>query len=125
MIRVQAFDHLVLVVADIDRSLEWYTGTLGLEALRVDVWRAGRVPFPAVRIDEGAIIDLVAGERSGTNVGHFCLVVEPGTDLDAVARSGELAVLEGPSGPRFGARGDATSLYVSDPDGNVVELRAY
>jgi hypothetical protein len=57
------------------------------------------------------------------NVDHFCLVVEP-TDLDAVRASGEFDVVEGPV-QRWGARGEATSLYVRDPDGNVVELRYY
>ena len=125
MIRVQAFDHLVLVVADVERSLAWYTGVLGLEGERVDRWRAGQAPFPSVRIDATSIVDLVAGERADRNVDHFCLVVAPGTDLAALAGSGTFEVVEGPTGPRFGARGDAVSLYVRDPDGNVVELRAY
>ena len=125
MIRVQAFDHLVLVVEDVERSLAWYTGVLGLEGVRVEEWRAGRVFFPSVRIDGTSIIDLLQGRRSGENVNHLCLVVEPGTDLAAVAASGAVDVVEGPTEPRFGARGDAVALYVRDPDGNLVELRAY
>lgn len=125
MIRVQAFDHLVLVVADVERSLAWYRDVLGLEEVRVAEWRAGEAPFPSVRVSPTTIVDLVRGERGGVNVDHFCLVVEPGTDLGALGASGVLDVVEGPTGPRFGARGDAASLYVRDPDGNVVELRAY
>ena len=125
MIRVQAFDHLVLVVSDVERSLAWYTGVLGLEGVRVDEWRAGQVFFPSVRIDGSSIIDLLQGARSGENVNHFCLVVGADTDLARVAVSGDVDVVEGPTEPRFGARGNAVALYVRDPDGNVVELRRY
>jgi len=122
--RVIGFDHLVLNVADVERSLEFYCGTLGLEPVRVEQWRAGKAPFPSVRISEGSIIDLVSGPRGGEgNVDHFCLVVDP-LDWQEVIDSGRLTVLEGPV-PRFGARGSATSIYVRDPDGNTVELRYY
>ena len=126
MLRIQAMDHIVLVVADVERSVAWYRDALGLEALRLDEWRDGTVFFPSLRVNEGTIIDVVAGDRDASvrgNVDHFCLVVEP-TDLAAVRDSGTFDVVEGPV-TRWGARGDATSLYVRDPDGNVVELRCY
>lgn len=121
--RVTAFDHLVLNVADVERSLAFYCGPLGLEPVRVDSWRAGEVPFPSVRVSPTTIIDLVQGVREGSNVDHLCLVVEP-LDWQKVIDSGEFTVVDGP-GPRFGARGEGQSLYVSDPDGNTVELRWY
>ncbi|WP_335972460.1 MULTISPECIES: VOC family protein [Streptomycetaceae] len=121
--RVTGFDHLVLNVADVERSLRFYCGALGLAPVRVEEWRAGRAPFPSVRVSADTIVDLVAGERDGRNVDHFCLVVEP-LDWDEVVASGAWDVVDGP-GPRFGARGTATSLYVRDPDGNVIELRCY
>ncbi|QFZ24310.1 VOC family virulence protein [Saccharothrix syringae] len=121
--RVTGFDHLVLNVADVDRALDFYCGTLGLEPVRVDRWRAGEVPFPSARVSAGTIIDFVARPRGSTNVDHLCLVVEP-LDWAEVIRAGTLTVLEGPV-PRFGARGTATSVYVADPDGNTVELRWY
>ncbi|MDQ3107294.1 MAG: VOC family protein [Actinomycetota bacterium] len=125
MLRVQAIDHLVLVVADVERSVAWYRDVLGLEALRLEEWRAKQVFFPSLRIDEGTIIDVVAGERpAGTgNVDHFCLVIDQ-TDLATLRDSGHFDVVEGPV-TRWGARGDGLSLYVRDPDGNVVELRHY
>jgi catechol 2,3-dioxygenase-like lactoylglutathione lyase family enzyme len=123
MVRVRAFDHLVLNVTDVERSLAWYVGELGLEALRVDEWRAGQVFFPSVRVSDDTIIDLLQVDRTGSNVDHLCLVVEP-VDLDELAASGRFEVVSGP-GPRWGARGEGTSLYVLDPDGNTVELRHY
>ncbi|TDC82890.1 VOC family virulence protein [Micromonospora sp. KC606] len=122
-VRITGFDHLVLTVADVQRSLDFYCGRLGLLPVRVDEWRSGLVPFPSVRVSPESIIDLVHGDRGGTNVDHFCLVVEP-LDWAEVVASGVFTVLEGPVG-RFGARGNATSVYVRDPDGNSVELRWY
>lgn len=128
MLQVQGMDHIVLVAADVERSLAWYMVELGLAPVRVEEWRAGAAPFPSVRVNDGTIIDIVpdggypVGPGRG-NVDHFCLVVAP-TDLDAVKASGRFEVVDGPA-VRYGARGDGTSLYVKDPDGNTVELRHY
>lgn len=123
--RVIGFDHLVLNVADVERSLDFYCGAFGLEPVRVDEWREGKAPFPSVRVSPTTIIDLVRrkDEAPGSNVDHLCLVVEP-LDWQEVIDSGEFEILDGP-GPRFGARGTAQSVYVRDPDGNTVELRWY
>jgi catechol 2,3-dioxygenase-like lactoylglutathione lyase family enzyme len=123
-VRVIGLDHLVLVTPDVERALEFYTGVLGLAAERVDEWRAGRVPFPSVRIDAETLIDLFEGERTGENVLHFCLVIEP-TDLAALADDPRLVDTSTPMDGMFGARGTATSVYFQDPDGNTVELRSY
>ncbi|MCF2125544.1 VOC family protein [Strepomyces sp. STD 3.1] len=122
-VRVKDFDHLVLNVRDVERSLEFYCGSLGLEPVRVDEWRAGKAPFPSARVSPTLIIDLFDRPRTESNVDHFCLSVEP-LDWQEVIASGEFTVLEGPVG-RYGARGDAQSIYVEDPDGNTVELRWY
>jgi catechol 2,3-dioxygenase-like lactoylglutathione lyase family enzyme len=122
-LRPIGFDHLVLVVADVERSLAWYVEEVGGEPVRVDEWRAGEVFLPSVRFSSETIIDLIAGERSGQNVDHLCIVVEP-VDLAGVRDSGRFDVVEGPA-TRYGAKGDGTSLYVRDPDGNLVELRHY
>ena len=128
MIQVQGMDHIVLVAADVERSLAWYTGELGLGPVRVDEWRAGSAPFPSVRVNDGTIIDIVpdggfpVGPGRG-NVDHFCLVVAP-VDLEAVKASGRFEVVDGPA-VRYGARGDGNALYIKDPDGNTIELRHY
>src|SRR5688572_15880848 len=83
-------------------------------------WRSGAVPFPSVRISPTAIIDLVGGgDGADGRLDHFCIAVSP-TDLAALAAARGLDVVEGPV-PRFGAQGEATSIYVRDPDGCVVE----
>jgi catechol 2,3-dioxygenase-like lactoylglutathione lyase family enzyme len=125
MVRVTGIDHLVLRSTDVERSLAFYCDRLQLEPVRVEEWRRGEVLFPSVRVDATTIIDVFAGERDGTNLDHFCLVLEP-TDLTALAESGDFDVMgDGPVEGLFGAQGLAASLYVRDPDGNVVELRCY
>jgi catechol 2,3-dioxygenase-like lactoylglutathione lyase family enzyme len=122
-IRVRELDHIVLNVTDVEQSLAWYTGELGLEPIHVEEWRSGERFFPSVRVDEGTIIDLIGLPRLGENLDHFCLVVEP-MDFDALKASGRFEVADGPA-IRYGARGDGTSLYIRDPDHNLVELRYY
>jgi catechol 2,3-dioxygenase-like lactoylglutathione lyase family enzyme len=121
--RVHELDHYVLNVADVERSLEWYTGLLGLVGERVDEWRAGSAPFPSVRVSESCIIDLFAADRSGENIDHVCFVADP-DDVESIAGDARFDVIEGPV-PRWGARGMGRSVYVRDPDGNSVELRCY
>jgi catechol 2,3-dioxygenase-like lactoylglutathione lyase family enzyme len=120
---IVGLDHIVLNVADVERSLAFYVEELGLAPLRVDEWRRKEVFFPSVRVDASTIIDLLQRAPDGENVDHFCLVVAP-MDFDALKASGRLDVVEGPA-TRFGARGNGTSLYIRDPDRNLVELRYY
>lgn len=122
-VRISGLDHLVLDVADTERSLAFYVGELGMTPVRVDEWRRGEVLFASVRVDDTTIIDLLETPPTGRNVDHFCVVIEP-QDLQVLADSGRFDVVDGPD-IRYGAQGDGTSLYVRDPDGNVVELRHY
>jgi catechol 2,3-dioxygenase-like lactoylglutathione lyase family enzyme len=123
MATASALDHLVLVVADVERSLAWYQHHLELTGVRVDEWRAGEAPFPSLRVSADTIIDLVPGDRDGRgHLDHLCFVVSE-DDLAALRASNELRIVA--EGPRFGARGMASSIYVEDPDGLTVEIRAY
>jgi catechol 2,3-dioxygenase-like lactoylglutathione lyase family enzyme len=126
MVRVVGLDHVVLKVADVERSLAWYQDVLGLRGERVDEWRRGEVLFPSVRIDAHTLIDLLEGVPTGTNVDHVCLVIDDANELDRIVATGDWDVVgDGPTDGLFGARGFARSLYVRDPDGHVIELRAY
>jgi catechol 2,3-dioxygenase-like lactoylglutathione lyase family enzyme len=125
-VQVIGFDHVVVRCADIEKSLAFYCGELGLEPDRVDEWRRGEVFFPSARVNATTLIDLFPigdgpPRAAVPNVDHFCLVIQP-ADLDALAerfpgarRADEL----------YGAQGYASSVYVQDPDGNTVELRSY
>jgi catechol 2,3-dioxygenase-like lactoylglutathione lyase family enzyme len=125
MLHVEAFDHIVLNVTDVARSLTWYREVLGLNGVRVREWESGEAPFPSVRVSESTIIDLIEGQRSGENLNHFCMVVSA-EDLVTVRESGEFEIeRDNPDQWLYGARGLAKGIYIKDPDGNLLELRAY
>lgn len=119
---VIGFDHIVLRCADVEASLAWYTTRLGLRQVRVTEWRRGEAPFPSVRISNETIIDLIPqhGEVADPNLDHLCLVV---ADITPITPD-HFRIVDGPA-TRFGAQGNGTSIYVLDPDDNVVELRSY
>src|SRR3954451_19833392 len=118
--RVTGLDHIVFDCADVERSVAWWCGELGLEPLRLEQWRRGEAPFVSVRLDEHTIIDLQAAERTGENVNHIALTVED-VDLDELASSARFDVIRGPA-TLYGARGTGRGLYIRDPEGNVIEL---
>ena len=125
--KITALDHVVLHVADVERSIGFYHGILGMPVERLDEFRRGDVPFPSIRVSADSIIDLFpndSGERNAV-VDHICLVTDsPISEVQSVLGSAGVAIQHGPV-ENFGARGTATSVYVLDPDGNRVELRNY
>ncbi|MDA3041404.1 MAG: VOC family protein [Actinomycetota bacterium] len=135
---VFGLDHIVLVVADVEASVDWYREHLGLVAERLDQWRVGAVPFVSLRVDSSTVLDLVQrdvakhGDPGSSakedavdrvNVDHAAFVTDR-TGFDAFcARHRELIEM-GPK-PLFGARGMGDGVYVRDPDGHRVEVRTY
>ncbi|PKO84501.1 MAG: VOC family virulence protein [Betaproteobacteria bacterium HGW-Betaproteobacteria-11] len=130
MIQIREIDHLVLRVIDLERMLRFYCDVLGCSVeRRVD--DSGLVQLRAGR----SLIDLVsvagrigraggaAPGKEGRNLDHFCLRLEP-FDADEIRR--QLAahgIAAGPLASRYGAEGVGPSIYVTDPEGNVVELK--
>jgi len=120
---VDELDHVVIRCRDQERALDFYVRVLGLaEERRIDA--IGLIQLRA----GGAMVDLVPADppptQEGRNVDHFCLGIDA-TDMEAVARylrEAHVEVLGEPS-MRYGARGMGLSLYVLDPDGNIVELK--
>jgi catechol 2,3-dioxygenase-like lactoylglutathione lyase family enzyme len=127
---IVGIDHVVLAVRDVERALDFYHGLLGLEPVRLDEFRAGKAPFVSVRITPETIFDLFQSDHDhpdeGRNVDHICLEADPRA-FDALradlARAGHEPYKD--STARWGARGNAHSFYVRDPDGNQVVIRAY
>jgi catechol 2,3-dioxygenase-like lactoylglutathione lyase family enzyme len=122
-VKAVALDHLVLEVADVDRSLAFYHDLLGLEPERLDAYRAGEVGFPSVRVG-ALLIDLFLSAHPGPGPNHFCVEVDvPAGEMVAALDAGGWA--HGEVARRWGARGEGLSVYVQDPDGHQVELRTY
>lgn len=129
--RVQRIDHVVLRVADLERSIGFYGRVLGCEVVR------RREHLGLVHLRAGAsMIDLVAvdgplGARGGRaagvegrNVDHLCLRVDPFAEAALVEHLRAFGVApQGPADINFGAEGDGPSLYFADPDGNGIELK--
>ncbi|SDZ40150.1 Catechol 2,3-dioxygenase [Micromonospora pattaloongensis] len=126
MIRIERVDHLVLTVADIDRTVAFYSRVLGMEAVTFSGGRRA-LAFGNQKINlhpQGKRITPDA-HRPTPGSADVCLVTE--TPLDEVmahlAGCG-VPIEEGPV-PRTGALGPITSVYVRDPDRNLVEISVY
>lgn len=130
MIALQGLDHLVLRVVDLDAMLAFYVGVLGcrIERRQDEIGlvqlRAGRSLIDLVPVDGklGRMGGAAPGAE-GRNLDHFCLRVEP---FDTAAIRAHLAahgVDAGPTESRYGAEGEGPSIYLNDPEGNVVELK--
>ena len=128
--KLLGLDHVVLRVRDLDAALGFYVGVLGCSEER----RIGALGLVQLRAG-AALIDLVPldsplGKAGGgppdpgaRNVDHFCLRIEP---FEAEALAAHLrahGVPPGDVGERYGADGYGPSMYLRDPDGNVVELK--
>ncbi len=132
LVKITELDHIVLRVIDVENSLRFYTQVLGLPAERVEQWRAGEIRFPSARLNADTIIDFFAsdqkpiGREGAKNQDHFCMVIEP-TDMEELKAKFEGIGVDIQAGPgkRWGSHGDGISLYIYDPDDNVVELRHY
>ena len=128
---VERLDHVVLRVRDLAASVAFYEAVLGCRVAR------RRDDLGLVHLRAGAsMIDLVAVDgslgraggaaaaSSGRNMDHLCLRIAP---FDAPALLAHLrhhgVAPKGEVQLNFGAEGEGPSLYLDDPDGNVVELK--
>lgn len=119
---LEALDHIVLRVADVERSIGFYCDVIGCTVDR------RRPEYNLVHLRAGAsMIDLVgnAGRAGvGDNVDHFCLQISPFDEAALLAHfAGQGVATEPPIASRYGAQGTGRSLYLRDPDGNRVELK--
>jgi catechol 2,3-dioxygenase-like lactoylglutathione lyase family enzyme len=130
MITIREIDHVVLRVVELPTMVDFYCRVLGCaverrrDALGLVQLRAGRSLIDLVTVagELGATGGAAPGD-AGRNMDHFCLRIDP---FDAVAIRAFLArhgVVAGEVASRFGAEGEGPSLYVSDPEGNTVELK--
>jgi catechol 2,3-dioxygenase-like lactoylglutathione lyase family enzyme len=129
-LEIDGLDHVVLRVRDLGAALHFYCEVLGcheerrLDELGLVQLRAGSALIDLV--DVGSPLGKLGGPAPGAgarNVDHFALWV-PAFDETALRAHLEAHGVEpGEVAPRYGARGMGPSMYIRDPDGNVVELK--
>lgn len=130
MIHLCEIDHLVLRVVDLDRMLRFYCDALGCtlerhqQAIGLVQLRAGRSLIDLVPVDgQLGRAGGAAPGREGRNLDHFCLRVDPFDETSIRAHLAANGIEAGPVEQRYGAQGEGPSIYLSDPEGNVVELK--
>ncbi len=129
MITIQAIDHVVLRVVDLDRMAGFYIDVLSArwekkqEAIGLYQLRVGTALIDLVPVEGklGAMGGAAPG-KEGRNVDHICYRVLPWNGEAILA---ELAAhgIHGEIVSRYGAEGDGPSIYLSDPEGNNIELK--
>jgi catechol 2,3-dioxygenase-like lactoylglutathione lyase family enzyme len=128
-------DHIVLNVENEENMTAFYTEVLQMRPERVQEYRAGKVPFPSVRLNSDTIIDLFPkkmwqksnqAEQGRENLNHFCIALNKGEWDNLLVRleANNVKIEEGPV-PRWGAHGTGFSTYFRDPEGNLIEVRYY
>lgn len=130
MFDVKSIDHVVVRAADLERMVAFYRDVLGcpVEKRRDDLglvhMRAGSTLIDLISVDgklgrQGG----AAPSREGRNMDHLCLRVEPFEEDALRSHLRSHAVEAGELHLNYGADGEGPSLYISDPEGNVVELK--
>jgi glyoxylase I family protein len=130
MISIREIDHVVLRVRDMQRMERFYCDVLGLQhvAFRPELGmthlRAGSSMIDLVAVD--GKLGKAGGAAPGTegrNMDHLCLRVEPFDEQAVVSHLKKHNVPIGEIRPRYGAEGNGISIYLTDPEGNMVELK--
>ena len=128
---IQHIDHLVLRARNAKQLTDFYVGILGCEIEReleigLIQLRAGSALIDVVPVDSELGRRGGAGPRadgSARNLDHFCLRIEPFDAEAVVAHLSSHGVDCGEVVEVYGAEGFGPSVYIKDPEGNVVELK--
>ena len=123
---IARLDHLVLTVADIDRTCAFYTRVLGMEVVTFGEGRTAlRFGQQKINLHPADNIPGLVADRPTPGSGDLCFITE--TPLDEVVahlKECGIEIVAGP-GPRAGAMGTIQSVYIRDPDRNLVEISNY
>ena len=128
--RLGKIDHVVLQVHDIEKMVEFYTTVLGCGLER----KSEGSELVQLRAGDSLVDLLYVGgasprhrsnplQKRTPNMDHFCLQIRPWVDQAILAHLDRHSVAHGPIEQRYGAQGVGPSVYISDPEGNSIELK--
>jgi glyoxylase I family protein len=130
VIAIREIDHIVLRVIHLDAMIRFYCDVLGCRIER----RQDEIGLVQLRAG-AALVDLVpvdgklgrmggaAPGREGRNLDHVCFRVEPFDEAAIRAHLAGHGVQAGPAELRYGAQGEGPSIYLHDPENNMIELK--
>jgi len=131
MLDILSLDHIVLRTTNIEEMLYFYTKILNCSIERETPKETGLTQLRA----GSALIDLVVVNsrlgamgggpptKSENNLDHFCLQIKALPESEIIGYLEQQGVIVGGFESRYGSQGIGNSLYITDPDGNGVELR--
>ena len=131
-VKVSAIDHLVINVADVARSAQWYQKILGME-IRVFDPGSGKTPRTSlmfgnqkinVRPRDADKIEWFTADHETAGSDDLCFLTSSTPD-EVVSHLKACGVAIEEAGPRQGARGTLRSVYCRDPDGSLIEISSY
>jgi catechol 2,3-dioxygenase-like lactoylglutathione lyase family enzyme len=129
-IRVRGLDHVVLRVTHLATSIDFYCDVLGcteerrLDALGLVQLRAGKCLIDLIEV--ASPLGKLGGKAPGAdarNMDHFAVALETFDEAAIRSHLEARGVEPGEVSERYGAKGNGPSMYIRDPDGNVVELK--
>ena len=123
---IARLDHLVLTVADIERTCAFYTHVLGMEVVTFGEGRTAlRFGQQKINLHPADAIPGLVADRPTPGSGDLCFITEvPLEKFVAHLEACGVPIIAGP-GPRAGAIGTIQSVYIRDPDQNLVEISNY
>ncbi len=130
-IEIRALDHIVLRTRNLDAMLHFYCDILGcpiereLAELGLTQLRAGSALIDLVTVEsELGQLGGQPPQQNGRNIDHFCLQLAPFEENELIQYLHSHDIQTEDFAERYGAQGFGRSLYINDPEGNVVELKS-
>jgi len=122
---IERLDHLVLTVADIDSTVDFYTSALGMELITFGARKALRFGTQKINLHQAGREFEPKAKYPTPGSGDICLITKtPLEEVISHLQSKGVAIELGPS-PRDGAMGAIRSIYLRDPDFNLIEISNY
>ena len=124
--QIDRLDHLVLTVADIEKTCAFYTRVLGMEVVKFGQGRTAlKFGLQKINLHPADAVPGLVADKPTPGSGDLCFITrEPLAEVVAHLGRCDVGIVAGP-GPRAGAVGEIQSVYIRDPDQNLVEISNY